>query len=294
MGAGGLVVKFLGNDLLGDFLGYNEGSGGSMISLSPDQFSLLSGLFEPLRFNLVVDSVIDGNTPGLVFADRLDEPAAGLIWDRQDAILLAGKFVDEMGTIIEEQIIPDARRRWIPEQSIFYPDGSWAAPLMERFSGYRAEHTGRRFYRFERLRVNWRERLPEGYGIRRIDPYLLESETLLNAGEMAGWVRSFWATDEDFARTGFGYCDPSEDAIASWCLTVFASRDQRELGVGTAVDQRGKGLATAVSAACVEHCLANGFIPHWHCLDENKPSWALAERIGFTAPVSYQVVRIHF
>lgn len=90
-----------------------------MIRLTSDQYSLLTGLFEPLRFNLVVDSVIDGNTPGLAFADRLDEPSAGLIWDRQDAVLLAGKYVDEMGAIIEEQIIPDARRRWIPEQSIF-------------------------------------------------------------------------------------------------------------------------------------------------------------------------------
>jgi predicted GNAT family acetyltransferase len=74
---------------------------------------------------------------------------------------------------------------------------------------------------------------------------------------------------------------------------VFAGGNQRELGVATVMDQRGKGLATLVTAACLEHCQANGFQPNWHCLDENTASWLIAEKIGFYDAVHYEVIRIH-
>ncbi len=264
-----------------------------MKPIAAEQYAEIGPLFEPLRYNLVIDSVLEGNTPGWVYADRAAAPRTGLIWDRQDAVLVAGKENEALWSIIQDEIIPDARKRWIPELSISYPDEDWAAAIMVRLAAFRPEKTGRRYYRFDTLRSSWRELLPDGYGLRRIDPSLLDSEDIFNADQMAGWVRSFWASDEDFVRKGFGYCAMTEDTIASWCLTVFASRDQRELAVGTAADQRGKGLATAVAAASVEHCLSNGFQPHWHCLDENTASWKVAEKIGFSDPVPYQVVRIH-
>ncbi len=264
-----------------------------MIALSAPQYPILGDLFSPLHHHLVIDSVLEGNTPARVFADRLNDPTAGLIWDRQDAILVAGRLADDLTEIIQNEIVPDARRRWIPALTIYYADEGWVGPLMERMAAFKPELTGMRFYHFDRLRVNWREILPEGYGMRRIDPELLNKADLLNAADVAGWVRSFWASDEDFVQKGFGYCAMMEDSIASWCLTVFVARDQRELGVATARDQQGKGLATAVAAAALEHCLGNGFQPYWHCLDENIPSWRIAERLGFCDPVHYDVIRLH-
>jgi GNAT superfamily N-acetyltransferase len=258
-----------------------------------DQYAALSGLFQPLRYNLVIDSIIDGNTPGWVFADRGSAPTSGLMWDRQDALLAAGAPDDELIATIQNEILPDARRRWIPELCFFSTDSRWEDGLMRLLSGVTIEKANRYYYRFGGLKVNWQEALPDGFLMRRIDPFLLQNDTYFNSGEVAGWVSSFWATFEDFTRTGFGFCVLEEDVVVSWCLTVFASRDQRELGLATVPEYRGKGLATATAAACLAHCLAQGYTPHWHCWEDNRPSQLVAEKVGFTDPVRYQVLRLN-
>ena len=58
--------------------------------LTPAQYPNVRPVFEALRYNIVVDSVIDGNTPGWVFADDAERPTTAFIWDMQDAMLVAG------------------------------------------------------------------------------------------------------------------------------------------------------------------------------------------------------------
>jgi hypothetical protein len=61
-----------------------------MERLDPEDYSRLRPLFAGLRTHLVVDSMIEGNTPAWVFADDPRAPRVGLMWDRQDGLLLAG------------------------------------------------------------------------------------------------------------------------------------------------------------------------------------------------------------
>ena len=61
-----------------------------MQRLDFEDYPRLRALFEGLRFNLVVDSILAGNTPAWAFADSLAAPRVGLLWDRQDGVLLAG------------------------------------------------------------------------------------------------------------------------------------------------------------------------------------------------------------
>src|SRR5512135_594019 len=76
-------------------------------------------LFDSLDYNLVIRSVIEGNTPAWVFADDPDRPRTALIWDRQDALLVAGSADAQarqaLRDVILERIVPNARSRWIPE-----------------------------------------------------------------------------------------------------------------------------------------------------------------------------------
>lgn len=253
-------------------------------------------VFEALRYNLVVDSVIDGNTPAWVFVDDVARPGRGLIWDRQDAMLIAGApddaFSHDVARVIGDEIIPDAQARSIPVLSLQYDTAAWE-PVIEQtiLAGRQAERLLRRTYSFDRLRVDWRAALPAGTEMRRIDRDLLDHPTLDNADQVAGWVDSFWRSHAAFVETGFGYCLAQGGAIASWCLTVFASGSNYEVGLATAPEYQGQGYATLVAAATIEHCLALGATPHWHCWEENVASQRVADKVGFTRPRTYPAYR---
>src|SRR5512133_474868 len=103
-----------------------------LTQLSPDQYNAILPLFAPLDFNLVIRSVIAGNTPAWVFADDPTQPRLALLWDMQDALLMAGDpHVEAAHAAIAETtsyIGAEARRRHIPGGALFYTPG-WETHL---------------------------------------------------------------------------------------------------------------------------------------------------------------------
>lgn len=258
-------------------------------------------LFEPLRYNLVVDSIVAGHTPAWVFVNRAGAPSAALMWNRQDAMLIAGDphdvaFRRAIGDVIATEIIPDARRRYIPELTLHYDCDAWLDNQGALLGDRTAETAERRYYRFNRPRVDWRAGLPAGFDVQRIDEPLLSDPALGNVEHVAGWIDSYWRSYRKFVETSFGYClvrksDDGLSEITSWCLAVYASNGNFELGLATMPDHRRHGHATLVAAAAVEYCAAQKYTPHWHCWSSNAASIATAERVGFTDPTSYDVLR---
>lgn len=266
-----------------------------MLQLEEKQAGRVRPLFEGLRYNLVVDSVLDGHTPGWVFADCTPSPTVALIWNRQDAILIAGdSHNSSMHAKLREQvlgpIVADAGRRGIPTLSVHYFPESWEGALEQILRGRQPEKARRRYYQPGPLKVAWRASLPSGSDMRPIDQGLL-AEDLGNVMHVRGWVLSFWRSIRAFEETGFGFCLLRGETIVSWCLSVYASGTAYELGVATIPEVRNQGSATLTTAACVEHCLERGRVPHWHCWDDNYASVAVAEKVGFAGPKQYSVFR---
>ena len=265
--------------------------------LSGDRYPLLRPIFAALRYNLVVDSVIDGNTPAWVYADDADYPTSALLWDQQDAMLVAGDASDAvfnaaLARALDSEILPDARRRGVPVLSLHYPDEDWASVIEAVIlQGRGAEKAARRYYRWGSLKVEWRQSLPPDYEVHRLTPELLVQTELENMDQVVGWVDSFWRSHAAFAETGFGFCALRGQAVASWCLSVFASGRDYELGLATMPAHRNQGLATVTAAVSVEHCLSLGGTPHWHCWEDNTPSQVVAAKVGFERPVQYTVYR---
>lgn len=264
--------------------------------LQPDSYERLRSLFSPLRYNLLVDSILDGTTPAWVYADDGEEPRYGLLWNRYDSLLLAGQsgdaaFNHELLAFLGEQVVPDARSRHIPELALNIAPATWKSEIGSLLRGWGAQPAGRRYYQPGPLKLNWRDALPPGYEVQPLEPALLQDERLHYADAAAGWVRSFWPSFAAFADRGFGYAILHEGNMASWCLSVYASSEQYELGVATVSAYRGQGLATVSSAACVAHCFDRGYTPHWHCWDDNLPSIAVAEKVGFVNPTHYSMYR---
>lgn len=262
--------------------------------LNQNQYAIVRPIYEMLSYNLVIASVIDGNTPGWVYVDDPDHPNTALIWNRQDALLLAGSAADTsvnaaLRDLIATQIVPDAAGRGIPELSLHYSPEAWEEQLEDSLADLRLEKITRRFYRFGELPANWRECMPPGWKLIRIDEDLLDAPEVTNSWHVTGWVRSFWHTDRDFLENGFGYSLMKASEIASWCLTVYTSGNNYELGLATMPEYRRKGFATLTALACVAHCLENGYTPHWHCEEANIGSVKAAERAGFIQPTTYSI-----
>ena len=108
-----------------------------MIKLSAENYQRVRPLFNGLEFNLAIDSVLAGNTPGQVFADDPIEPKLALLWDRQDALFLAVlpdmeldiNQLQRVEEVIRRTIIPDARQRFIPHLSLQWYPGEWESLL---------------------------------------------------------------------------------------------------------------------------------------------------------------------
>jgi RimJ/RimL family protein N-acetyltransferase len=266
--------------------------------LSVDAYSSVHPLFAELDYNLLIDSVISGNTPGVVFVDQPSQPEVALLWNRQDALILAGipnasvdlNIVREIGRLLQRVILPDARKRYIPQLSLQWHPGEWEIHLPEILARWHPEKAYRRLYLLKQIGFNYRHNLMPGHSIERISPQLLQSD-LLNREQVLGWIESFWPSNAVFLERGFGYCVVTRYAITSWCLSVFTNSNRFELGVATEEAFRQQGHASLAVAACLEHCLLNNLIPEWHCWEDNLPSIRLAEKVGFKQGMSYPTYR---
>jgi GNAT superfamily N-acetyltransferase len=262
---------------------------------APALYKTLLPLFKTLDFSLVVHSVLEGSTPGWVYADDDFHPKAAMLWDRQSSIVLAGGppstfHLAAVLRILNDQILPDARPRGVPEMTLYTTPTGWAGHAPQLLAGLEPEQAQRTNFAFSALPDGWRERVPADFAIVPIDAALFETARQ-NLDQVRGWVDSYWPTTEVFLRDGFGACAVQGDTIAAWCLTVYAADNRRELGMATAPDFQGRGLATAAACATVEQILAAGFTPEWHCWTDNPASARVAEKAGFVQERVYNVYR---
>lgn len=265
--------------------------------LAENQYARVQPLFRELRYNLVVDSILDGNTPGWVYSDNPARPRSALIWNKRDVLLVAGdpnnnRFNHDVGETVLENIIPDAQGRDIPALVCQYDPKSWKTIIAQFLSTLEGSRALRRYYNFDRPQLDWHNRVPDGQQMLSIDAALLENSNLRQIQQVTEWIESFWHTINNFLERGFGYCLTKENEILSWCISAYASGKDYELRVATHPSHQDIGLATLVAAACVEHCSQHELTPHWHCWNDDLASISVAERLGFENPVKYPVYRL--
>jgi GNAT superfamily N-acetyltransferase len=129
--------------------------------------------------------------------------------------------------------------------------------------------------------------IPEGYHISRIDLHLarlIDADSSLISEDH---VRSF-DSPKDFVERGIGFCVLRGERIVSGASSYAICDSGIEVQVNTHSDFRRKGLATAVSAALLAHCLEKGAEAHW---DAGNPiSAELAKKLGYIPRGTYEVL----
>lgn len=87
-----------------------------------------------------------------------------------------------------------------------------------------------------------------------------------------------------------GFCLLHAKQVVSEAVAGPLTQGIAEIGVGTREDHRRNGLATVVAARVIQACEALGYVPFWNASQQNRPSVALAQRLGFQTERSFRVV----
>jgi RimJ/RimL family protein N-acetyltransferase len=250
-------------------------------------------IFQELLHQIVIGSLIEGNTCGDVYVNNVNNPTTALLWDKMDAIFVAGEngegFAESLRHLLTCVILPDARSRFVPCLNIYYPNDAWAGVVGDALKELKPQKEMKYYYEFDRLNKDWTGLAPDAGHLVRVNEQLLEKTKLQNLEKVIGWITSFWPSVDRFVEKGIGYCILQNEIITGWCLSVFVSGSKYELGLETVEHFRGKGYAKAVATACIKYCLEHGLTPLWNCDAENPPSVAVAEAVGFKKMREYPV-----
>jgi RimJ/RimL family protein N-acetyltransferase len=255
--------------------------GVTMNQVPSHDYGRVAFLFRELaELHLSVGAVLGGTAPGEIWVNSLEEPAVGF------AETPEGQYLT--GDPQRSDAYPGLYAL-IPEKAYLTIHPLEWASVMPQIWSNPAVRPHKRFYlRFQEHQLpDWRRHVPHGFTVAPIDRAFLQRTDLQNLSEMDRHVEG-WHSQEDFLQHGFGFCVILGDRIVSRCIADCALGAAAEIGVGTASDFRGRGLASLVVAAAVEHALARGLTQiGWHCLRGNTGSRMLAEKIGFRLTAEY-------
>ena len=79
-----------------------------------------------------------------------------------------------------------------------------------------------------------------------------------------------------------------EGMVACEAATGAPTHGLIEVGVTTAEEHRGRGLATIACARLIEMCEEQGYKTWWDCAKQNIPSVRLAKKLGYQGDPEYR------
>ncbi|NHJ49695.1 MAG: GNAT family N-acetyltransferase [Asgard group archaeon] len=269
----------------------------NMIELQLEEFDKVRELFSEVEFNLNCMVVINGINPGRIWVDSKEKPTCGFLVDNTWSFFLVGnpnnsEFNASVGKILREEIFPiskDQEEVTYGDWVFYFEHQDWFEKIIDDFGIKDPIPLKRYYYLFEKLFIpDWREKIPKGFEMRKIDESLLKQEKLVNLDNAKGWINANYGSEEKFLELGSGFClVENNEVIASWCVSDWCVGNRIEIGIVTARDYRRKGLATLCTAAHVEYYHKKGYQIGWHCNQDNEGSWRTAEKVGFVRNKSY-------
>lgn len=259
------------------------------------EYKKVHSLFTGPHLNLVIDAVVEGNSPGQIWVDDLTSPKTAFMWDKAHCYYLVGsagnvEFNSALKEFINEKVVPEAIEHNRFVFKVYYTSKAWESKIGAILDAASPRKRERVLYTLEKLEIaEWRDGIPPGLCIKPIDEKLLKKTSLKNIPAVVGEIESCWNCVDDFLRNGFGFCLVDDQAIACWCTAEYVSRGKCGIGIETGEVYRGRGFAKLTTCAFVDYCISNDILPHWDSWMDNLPSIAVAEKVGFKKTLEYTV-----
>lgn len=250
-----------------------------MTKLNPCEYHKVMPLITS-RNEITVFSALEDTIDNEVFVDNADFPTSVLL-KIPGKNYVAGnahnkQFNAEVSSALDfwDQLTPD-NDEWSSVASECHPNQYIRLYKRRRYGLHREE---------------WKDLcfpLSDGYVLESINLPELRNKNYINANKIYEWT-SDYKDDENFMAVGVGTYARPMDAITNWSMSDGHFKNKIAIGVLSEEAYRKKGLSIAASAATVKECFARGFSSiDWLCVDFNKGSRAVAEKLGFRHVATY-------
>ncbi len=227
------------------------------------------------QYELSVFSVIIGVNPGKILVNSIANPTSVLI-KTSECNLIAGNSKDEIfnSHVSEEldfwdQIVPDSQE-WMDK-----------IPTIHKNSFIR-KYKRRHYVLTSNSFVDCAGALKEGYILEKVNMPFLKEGSLENAEIILEALTENWGDEDNFKKHGTGYLIRNDKVIVSWVLTDCSFENTVAIGIHTDKRYRENGFGKITVAATIRDCFSMGYRKiDWLCVDSNKGSIAIAEKLGF-------------
>ncbi len=250
-----------------------------MHKLTKDYYSKIIPLIKSHN-EISIFSVLDGDHPGEVFVNHIDKPTTALI-QINECNLIAGDtndnvFNSEISSKIDfwDTLTPDTNEwfKLIPQ----IHKNKFVKPFMRRSYNLSKEH-------FNEQAIL----LPYGFVIEKVNLTNLRMHSYKNADRILDWAKEL-GSDERFNIYGIGNYIRNADIIVSWSLCDCFYIDEITIGVNTDSNYQKQGYGLISVTATINECFSRGYKKiNWSCVDSNKGSIRIAEKLGFKLANKY-------
>jgi GNAT superfamily N-acetyltransferase len=263
-----------------------------LVKLPPEEYDQVRPLFAPISYNLAIDSILSGFSPGSIYVDNRNNPRLA-VTRTNSRLFLAGQpresFVPALNHYFLGRFYPEARAIGLGGYSLHYTPG-WEIYVEKSLTGVHPMRGSRHYYSLAISMAAPDMSTPAGYEIHPVDAALLACTNLRNLAGVEEEMQSERPTIGDFLAKSFGFCAIKEGAIVAWCMSEYNLAGRCEIGIWTDEDHRRQGLAVATATAVIDHALSKGISQiGWHCWARNAPSIAAARSLGFSLAATYPV-----
>lgn len=264
-----------------------------MHELSIESYKKVSTLLSEVSHYLVLQTILDGRTPGKIWVNNIEAITAALVWDKLNTffyllgVSIDNQFNQDLRSLIVSTILPEADQLGYRNFYLLPTSQAWEDQIGTFLKGFNPVKQSINAYTLTPDQtdtlLSGPSYLPAGYELKRITPELLNHAGLGNLDEVIYCINACWGrTDNYLQNNGVGFCILTDNAVASWCSTDYIFGDECELYVETFEGHKQNGLGTMAARACIRECLTRDLTVYWHCFGDNAGSIRIAEKTGFS------------
>jgi GNAT superfamily N-acetyltransferase len=261
----------------------------------------LKSFFQPLRFTIAIDAIIEGTSKGAVWMNDPSDLTLAVLWDFADGIYVMtteriNQHLESLKSLLFEEIIPEAEKEKASPLFVMYIfpecDNKQIHALFD--STWNISKQRASFYEYQMGKDPSKRELgglPLSYEGSFMNKSSLHDSSISKMDVLRKEIEADWESIDDFLTCGIGYHvrNIEDNSLASWVYIEKIAGSCAEFAIETQEHYRRQGLGQYAAREMIRKSQDLGLIPQWYCFSNNIASVKLAEKLGFQKMQDFDV-----